>query len=90
MEGGLTSGRFAVPTIEAGALYLLGVCQLALARLVQEPTPSLAVSLSQQMCALLLRGLGVPPAEAELIAAQASDKIVRRGMYAATTNGVAH
>lgn len=90
MEGGLASGRFAVPTVEAGALYLLGVCQMALARLVQEPTPGLAISLAQQMCALLLRGLGLPPAEAELIAAQASDEIVRRGVYATTTNGVAH
>lgn len=90
MEGGLSSGRFAVPTIEAGALYVLGVSQLALARLVQEPTATLAVSLAQQMCALLLRGLGLPPADAELIAAQASDEIVRRGAYATIGSGVAH
>lgn len=90
MESGLSSGRFAVPTIEAGVLYVLGVSQLSLARLVQEPTPSLAVSLAQQMCALLLRGLGLPPAEAEQISAQASDEIVRRGAYATTHPGVAH
>jgi hypothetical protein len=83
MENGLGSGRFTVPTIEAGALYVLGVAQLALARLSQEPTPSLAVSLAQQMCALLLRGLGLPLQEADLIAAQASDEIVRRGVHTA-------
>lgn len=90
MERGLASGRFAVPTIEAGVLFAFGVVQLSLARLVLEPTPSLAVSLAQQMCALLLRGLGLPPAEADLIAAQASDDIVRRGAYATTHTGAAH
>ena len=78
LETGLASGRFGVATVESGALYVLGVTQLALARIVQEPNPALAVSLSQQMCALVLRGLGVPGAEADQIAAQASDEIVRR------------
>lgn len=79
---GLAEGRFAVPTLEAGVLYVLGVSQMALVRLTQEPTISLAVSLAQQMCALMLRGLGLPGAEADLIAAQASDEIVRSGAYA--------
>ena len=57
----------------------LGVTQIALVRVLQEPTASLAVSLAQQMCALILRGLGVPAPEADLIAAQASDEIVRQG-----------
>lgn len=90
IESGLACGRFAVPTIEAGVLYVLGIAQLTLARLTKEPTPSLAVSLAQQMCALLLRGLGLPPADAELVAAQASDEIVRRGAYATTDPGTAH
>jgi len=86
ITNGLSQGRFAVPTIEAGVLYVLGVTQLSLVRLTQEPTLSLAVSLSQQMCALMLRGLGIPGAEADLIAAQASDEIVRRGAYATIAN----
>lgn len=81
VQAGLTSGRFTVATVEAGVLYVLGVTQLALVRIVQEPTLAFAVSLSQQMCALTLRGLGVPAAEADLIAAQASDEIVRRGAF---------
>lgn len=83
IETGLASGRFAVATVEAGALYVLGVTQLALVRVVQEPTLAFAVSLSQQMCALILRGLGVAGAEADLIAAQASDEIVRKGAFSA-------
>lgn len=90
MERGLAAGRFNVPTIEAGALYVLGVSQLALSRLCREPTPTLAVSLAQQMGALLLRGLGLPFPEADLIAAQASDEIVRRGAFTTTASGAPH
>lgn len=91
IEHGLDSGRFVIPTVEAGVLYVLGVTQLALVRIVQEPTLAFAVSLSQQMCALTLRGLGVPVAEADLIAAQASDEIVRRGAFSAPApTGAAH
>jgi len=81
IEAGLATGRFAVATVEAGVLFVLGVTQLALVRVVQEPNPAFAVSLSQQMCALILRGLGVASAEADLIAAQASDEIVRQGAF---------
>jgi AcrR family transcriptional regulator len=81
IERGLASGRFAVPTVESGVLYVLGVTQLALVRVVQEPVLAFAVSLSQQMCALILRGLGLAGAEADLIAAQASDEIVRKGAF---------
>lgn len=92
VETGLAAGRFVVPTVEAGVLLVLGVTQLALVRVVQEPTPAFAVSLAQQMCALILRGLGVPLAEADLIAAQASDEIVRRGpsLAPAAPTGAAH
>ena len=81
IETGLATGRFAVPTVEAGVLYVLGVTQLALIRVLQEKTPAFAVSLAQQLCALLLRGLGVPAAEADVIAAQASDEIIRKGAF---------
>lgn len=80
IENGLAAGRFTVATVEAGMIYVLGVTQLALVRLVQEPTKAFAVSLSQQMCALILRGLGLAGPEADLIGAQASDEIVRKGV----------
>lgn len=78
---GLAAGRFSVATIEAGMLYVLGVTQLALVRVVSEPTQTLAVGLAQQMCALMLRGLGLTTPEADLIAAQASEEIVRAGAF---------
>jgi AcrR family transcriptional regulator len=78
LETGLASGRFDIATVESGFLYVLGVTQLALVRIVQEPNRALAISLTQQMCALVLRGLGVDGAEAAQIAAQASDAIVRK------------
>jgi AcrR family transcriptional regulator len=78
---GLSSGRFRVATLEAGVLYVLGVTQMALVRITQEPSTALAVSLSQQFCALMLSGLRVPDAEADMIAAQASEEIVRAGAF---------
>jgi AcrR family transcriptional regulator len=78
LETGLATGRFDIATVESGALYVLGVTQLALVRIVQQPNPAFAISLSQQMCALVLRGLGIPATEADQIAAQASDGIVRQ------------
>ncbi|RAK69044.1 hypothetical protein DJ019_03280 [Phenylobacterium kunshanense] len=93
VSAGLAAGRFVVPTLEAAVLYVLGVTQLALVRVVQEPTSSLAVSLSQQMLSLLLRGLGLAGGEADQIAAQASEEIVRQGAYAAAfqdPSGAAH
>lgn len=86
VSAGLASGRFAIATMESAVLYILGVSQISLTRIVQEPTLALAVTLSQQMCALLLRGLGVPPSEAETLAAQASDEVVRQGLYSDTAN----
>jgi AcrR family transcriptional regulator len=80
LETGLATGRFDVATVESGVLYVLGVTQLALVRIVQEPNQAFAISLSQQMCALVLRGLGIQGAEADKIAAQASDAIVRKSL----------
>jgi len=77
---GLKAHRFAVPTVESGVLLVLGVSQVVFARLVGEAHPALAVSLSQQLMSLLLRGLGVPAVEAEQIAAQSAEDIVRVGV----------
>lgn len=79
---GLRTGRFRVATLEAGVLYVLGVTQMVLTRIVREPSAALAVSLAQQMCAMTLSGLRVPDADADVIAAQASEEIVRVGAFA--------
>jgi len=76
---GLREGRFVIPTVEAGMLCVLGVTWVTLARIRSEAQPAPVVSLAQQMCSLILRGLGVPMAEADAIAAHASEDIVRAG-----------
>lgn len=78
ITAGLAGGRFSIATTEAGLLFVMGVSQTAMARTSRDPQPALAVSLAQQICALILRGLGVPGGEAEAIAAQAADEIVRK------------
>ena len=78
ITSGLASGRFSIATTEAGLLFVMGVSQTAMARTCRDPQPALAVSLAQQVCALILRGLGVPSGEADAIAAQAADEIVRK------------
>ncbi len=76
---GLREGRFALPTVEAGMLCVLGVTTLALVRIVSEPQPGFVVSLAQQVNSLLLRALGISASEADRIAAQASEDIIRVG-----------
>lgn len=78
---GLREGRFAIPTVEAGMLCVLGVTTLALVRIVSEPQPALVVSLAQQVISLLLRALGISAGEADRIAAQSSEDIVRVGHH---------
>jgi AcrR family transcriptional regulator len=78
---GLSAGRFTVATVETGVLLIMGVGSVSLMRTIQSPVLSMAIPLAQQMGALLLRGLGVASAEAEALAAQASDEVVRQGLY---------
>lgn len=82
LSTGLAAGRFSGVSLESSVLYVLGVAQSALARVVQDPSQRLAVPLAQQICAMLLRGLGVAALEAEHLAAQAADAIVQSGLAA--------
>ena len=76
VAAGLRSGRFIVPSVEAGALAVIGTCQISLMRSVEEPNRSVMMSLAQQLCALLLRGLGLSFAESESVSAQAMHDVV--------------
>jgi len=73
---GLLAGRFAVPTAEAGVLLVIGAAQAMLARVIGEPSPSVAAVITQQLCAMLLRGLGLAAAEADGIAARAVHEVL--------------
>lgn len=80
---GLSSGRFSVPTVEAGTLFVLGAAIGIVVRCTGETDVASAVAIGQQLSMMLLRGLGLPYAEAELAAAQAADEIIRRRAFEA-------
>lgn len=80
ISSGLASGRFAIPTLEAGVMLVIAVAQVGLMRIIQDPTPAMAISKAQQLLLLLLRGLGVETTEATQIAAQTADQVVRAGL----------
>jgi AcrR family transcriptional regulator len=76
---GIAGGRFHIPTLECGVLLIIGVVQVGMQRILNEPVLALSIATAQQLTMLILRGLGVEGAEAEGIAAQAADAIVRAG-----------
>lgn len=78
VRAGLSLERLAVFTLETGLSFVLGVGQALIWRIANERHPGLAVTTSQQFCTLTLRAFGLPPIEAELIAAEAADRIIQR------------
>jgi AcrR family transcriptional regulator len=75
---GLLSGRFNIPTAEAGVLFIVGVANQALAWAQRDSSPAAATATGQQLCSLLLRGLGVAPGEADQLAAQSAHEVIRQ------------
>jgi AcrR family transcriptional regulator len=74
---GIASGRFRIPTAETGVLLVVSIGMAGMMRIVREPSQTVAVSITQQLVMLTLRGLGVPDPEATQCAAQAADAVVR-------------
>lgn len=81
VTAGLASGRFALAGMESGLVFVIGVVQAAFVRVAGDPDLSRAVTLAQQIGVLELRGLGIAGREAEALAAQAADEIVRQGRF---------
>jgi AcrR family transcriptional regulator len=77
VTAGLAAGRFTAPSAEAGVLFILGVGHAGLTRFAGQQGAASNTWIAQQLCQLTLRGLGVDLAEAELIAAQAAEEIIR-------------
>ena len=71
VANGLKTGRFIVPSVQAGALFAVGACQIALMNAVEEPSRTGVLMIAQQLGALMLRGLGVPFVESEALIATA-------------------
>lgn len=79
IRNGLTSGRFHIPTLDSGVVLVIGVVQAGMLSILLEPGAALAVAKAQQLAMLILRALGVEAQEAERIAAQSAEEVVRAG-----------
>jgi len=72
VTAGIRAKRFAAANRDAAGLFVMGVVQIAIARMIDEaPPPALARSISAALTTLLLRGLGLETPEAERIALSA-------------------
>lgn len=77
IAAGQASGRFVLPSVEAGVLLVMGSGQIALARLQESPPGMDVALLAEQLCTLLLRSFGLDPVDAQAIAAQAATDLIR-------------
>lgn len=74
---GLATGRFRIPTLESGLMLAVGMGMVGMMRVVQDPSPALAVAIAQQLGQVALRGFGLSEEEAAQLSAQAADAVVR-------------
>jgi len=81
LAAGLHSGRLVIPSIDAGLLYVIGVAHSLLLAAVRYRDLSRAMIAAQQLCMLMLRSFGLSNHEAEMIASQAADSIIRRRAF---------
>ncbi|WOR15238.1 TetR/AcrR family transcriptional regulator [Hyphomonas sp. FCG-A18] len=77
VEEGLKQGRLALFSLEVGLSYIVGAGQALVGRILLDDEPTLAPGNAQRIVTLTLRAFGLPPLEAELIASEASERIVR-------------
>jgi AcrR family transcriptional regulator len=75
VEAGLAAGRFAGVSPESAVLMVMGIVNFAVARVLEPHAPASAVVVARELGFGLLRGLGVEAAEAEAVAAAASEGI---------------
>lgn len=79
VEAGLAAGRFGGVSPETAVLMVMGIVNIAVARVLEPDVPAPAAAVSRELAFGLLRGLGVETAEAEAIAAAASEGIFAGG-----------
>lgn len=78
ITAGLGQGRLAVFTPETGVGFLLGAGEALVRQVVADRNREAAATTCQQYSTLVLRAFGLAPLEAEMIAAEAANRIVRR------------
>lgn len=77
MREGLRQHRLNVLTLEAGTAFTIGVGSALVTRLLEGHSREMAVMLSQQLVTLTLRAFGLDSIEAERIASEAAERIIR-------------
>ena len=77
LREGLQAGKIVVPSIEAGAMLVIGQTAVLMSRLTAPKGHSSACDLAQQCIALTLLGLGLEHRAAHQLSAQAVEGIVR-------------
>ena len=77
LNEGLLQGRLAIFTLETGVAFVIATAQALINRVLGAPQPTLAVVTGQQFVTLVLRAFGLAPIEAELIASEAANRIIR-------------
>jgi AcrR family transcriptional regulator len=77
LSAGLAQGRFVVRTLDTAAAYVLGASEPLLLSVSAHRDKVQAIAMAQEYLTLILRGLSVPALEAELIAAQAANLLIR-------------
>lgn len=73
----LGEGRIVAPSIEAAAMLIVGQVAVMIARLADQPSPSIAYTIAQQCIGLTLVGIGLSHREAQLLATQSVEAILR-------------
>lgn len=81
VTAGLQQGRLAVFTPETGVGFLLSAGEGLVRRVLDNPEREAAATYCQQYGTLVLRAFGLSPLEAEMIAAEATDRIIRRAQH---------
>ena len=76
IASGLDSRRFSAPSVEAGALLVVGAGFAGVVRVIADRDAARHLRLAQQLCQLVLKGLGLPQPEAEQIADEAAKAIL--------------
>lgn len=77
LQAGLSRKRLAICSVDAGLSFLTGTTHALIHRLLLEPYPQMATPLCTQFITLLLRAFGLPHIEAELLASDAVERLVR-------------
>ena len=77
LRDGIARGRLAVLTLEAGVTFIIGTVQALIGQIVADPDLAWVIQMSQHFVTLILRAFGLPPLEAEMIALESAEKVIR-------------